>query len=64
MPLNLINSKRLLQLNRGTDYMDLDKAIICRSSIRKFQSRVVPRDLIEQSLQAAIYAPFAKNGQQ
>ena len=64
MPLNLINSKRLPQLNRGTDYMDLDKAIICRRSIRKFQYRVVPRDLIEQSLQAAIYTPFAKNGQQ
>jgi nitroreductase len=44
--------------------MDLDKAIKDRRSIRKFQSWKVPRDLIEQSLQAAIYAPSAKNGQQ
>ena len=35
-----------------------------RRSIRKFQSREVPRGLIEQSIQAAIYAPSAKNGQQ
>jgi nitroreductase len=44
--------------------MDLDKAIMGRRSIRKFQSREVPRELIEQTLQAAIYAPSAKNGQQ
>lgn len=44
--------------------MDLDVVIQGRRSIRKFQSRDVPRALIEQSIQAAIYAPSAKNGQQ
>jgi nitroreductase len=35
-----------------------------RRSIRKFQPREVTLDLIKQSIQAAIYAPSAKNGQQ
>jgi nitroreductase len=44
--------------------MDVDTAIRGRRSIRKFRSEPVPRDLITEALQAAIFAPSAKNGQQ
>ncbi len=44
--------------------MDVDTAIRGRRSIRRFQARSVPRELLEDALQAAIHAPSAKNGQQ
>ncbi len=43
--------------------MDTLSAINARRSIRKFQDQPVPRQLIEQILQAGIEAPSAKNRQ-
>ena len=38
-------------------------AIQNRRSIRKYQSKLVPRELVEQVLQAGILAPSSKNRQ-
>lgn len=44
--------------------MDLDKAIRGRRSIRSYLDKNVPEDLIRQIIEAATFAPSAKNGQQ
>ncbi len=44
--------------------MELDEALRCRRSIRKYASRAVPEDLVRQVIEAATFAPSAKNGQQ
>ena len=43
--------------------MNTQEAIASRRSIRKFQERPVPRELIERVLTAAIQAPSGKNRQ-
>lgn len=43
--------------------MKIGEAIAVRRSIRKFKSEPVPRDLIEQVLEAATQAPSGKNAQ-
>lgn len=43
--------------------MDVFEAISQRRSIRKFEDRPVPRELIEKILHAAILAPSGKNAQ-
>ncbi len=44
--------------------MDLDQAIKGRRSIRSYLKKAVPKKLVRQVIQAATYAPSAKNGQQ
>ncbi|MGC1119648.1 MAG: nitroreductase family protein [Candidatus Methanofastidiosia archaeon] len=44
--------------------MDLDEAIKGRRSIRSYLGNPVPEELIREVLEAATYAPSAKNGQQ
>ncbi len=43
--------------------MDALEAIFTRRSIRRYESRPVPEDLIERLLAAAMSAPSARNGQ-
>jgi nitroreductase len=43
--------------------MDVLEAILTRRSIRQFQDRPVPEDLIEKLLRAAMSAPGARNSQ-
>jgi nitroreductase len=43
--------------------MEVLEAILTRRSVRKFQDRAVPEDLIEKLLRAAMSAPSALNGQ-
>jgi hypothetical protein len=43
--------------------MEVLEAIRTRRSIRQFQERPVPEDLIEKLLRAAMSAPSARNGQ-
>ena len=43
--------------------MDAMEAIRTRRSIRKYEDRVVPQDLVDQLLAAAANAPHARNGQ-
>ena len=44
--------------------MELDEAIKGRRSIRRYQSKNVPKELIRQVIEAATFAPSAKNCQQ
>jgi len=44
--------------------MDLDKAIKGRRSIRSYLDKKVPEELVRQVIEAATYAPSAKNSQQ
>jgi nitroreductase len=44
--------------------MDLDEALRGRRSIRSFLGKDVPEESIRQIIEAAIFAPSAKNGQQ
>jgi nitroreductase len=44
--------------------MDLDEAIQGRRSIRSYEDRPVPMELIREVLEAGTWAPSAKNGQQ
>ena len=43
--------------------MDAHAAILTRSSVRDYQSKAVPRDLIDRLINAAIHAPTAANRQ-
>jgi nitroreductase len=45
------------------DAMDTLEAIYSRRSVRKFESRAVPEELIEKLLKAAMNAPTARNAQ-
>lgn len=44
--------------------MDLDQALKGRRSIRSYVDRAVPEGLINEVIEAATFAPSAKNGQQ
>ncbi|MCK4477789.1 nitroreductase family protein [Candidatus Bathyarchaeota archaeon] len=44
--------------------MDLDKALKGRRSIRSYLDKNVPEELVRQVIEAATFAPSAKNGQQ
>ncbi|MHA2286844.1 MAG: nitroreductase family protein [Candidatus Thorarchaeota archaeon] len=44
--------------------MDIDEAIKGRRSVRTYKSDEVGEDLVRQIIEAATYAPSAKNGQQ
>jgi len=44
--------------------MTVDKAVRERRSIRAYHDREVPEELIRQIIEAATFAPSAKNGQQ
>jgi len=44
--------------------MDLDKALRGRRSIRSYLDKNVPEELVRQVIEAATFAPSAKNGQQ
>lgn len=44
--------------------MDLDEAIRGRRSIREYEETGVPEKLVRQVIEAATFAPSAKNGQQ
>jgi nitroreductase len=44
--------------------MDLDEALKRRRSIRTYLNKSVPQDLIRQVIEAATFAPSAKNDQQ
>ena len=46
------------------EIVELDEAIRGRRSIRKYTDRPVPLELIRNVLEAATWAPSAKNGQQ
>lgn len=43
--------------------MDVLEAIFTRRSIRRFENRPVPSEMVEQLLKAAMYAPSARNTQ-
>ncbi|MCL2142192.1 MAG: nitroreductase family protein [Methanimicrococcus sp.] len=43
--------------------MDTNKAIYTRRSIRKYQNKPVPKELIEEAVKAAMFAPSARNQQ-
>lgn len=43
--------------------MDIFEAILTRRSVRQFQDRPVPEELVEKLLRAAAAAPSARNGQ-
>ncbi len=45
-------------------YMDLDEALRGRRSIREYTGKDVPEKLVRQVIEAATFAPSAKNGQQ
>ncbi|MBU7040209.1 MAG: nitroreductase family protein [Theionarchaea archaeon] len=53
-----------LSLSRKVNCVDLDEAIKGRRSIRSYLTDPVPEELIREVLEAATYAPSAKNGQQ
>jgi nitroreductase len=44
--------------------MELDQALEGRRSIRRYLDKDVPKDLVRQVIEAATFAPSAKNGQQ
>ncbi len=44
--------------------MELDQALKGRRSIRRYLDKDVPKDLVRQVIEAATFAPSAKNGQQ
>lgn len=44
--------------------MDLDEALTGRRSIRSYRTKEVPKELVRQVIEAATFAPSAKNGQQ
>lgn len=44
--------------------MDLDEALKDRRSIRSYLDKDVPEELVRQVIEAATFAPSAKNGQQ
>ena len=44
--------------------MELDEAIKGRRSVRSYEDRPVPMELIREALEAGTWAPSAKNGQQ
>jgi nitroreductase len=44
--------------------MDLDQGLKGRRSIRSYLKKPVPKKLVRQIIEAATYAPSAKNGQQ
>jgi nitroreductase len=44
--------------------MNLDEAIRGRSSICEYKEKSVPEELVRQAIEAATFAPSAKNGQQ
>jgi nitroreductase len=44
--------------------MELDEALTGRRSIRKYTDKPVPNELVRRVLEAGIWAPSAKNGQQ
>lgn len=44
--------------------MDLDEALRGRRSIREYVRKAVPEGLVRQVIEAATFAPSAKNGQQ
>jgi nitroreductase len=44
--------------------MDLDQALKGRRSVRSYLRKPVPKKLVKQIIEAATYAPSAKNGQQ
>jgi nitroreductase len=44
--------------------MDLDQALRGRRSIRSYLAKDVPEELVRQVIEAATFAPSAKNGQQ
>lgn len=44
--------------------MDLDEALRGRRSIREYVRKAVPEELVRQVIEAATFAPSAKNGQQ
>jgi nitroreductase len=58
----LIIQKLLYQVGDGN--MDLDEALRGRRSIREYVSKAVPEELVRQVIEAATFAPSAKNGQQ
>ncbi len=43
--------------------MDLDEAIRGRRSIREYEGKGIPKELVRQVIEAATFAPSAKNGQ-
>src|SRR5690554_4303151 len=47
----------------GVDVMQVGEAIVKRRSIRRFQDKPIPRQLVEQVLEAATLAPSGKNAQ-
>ncbi len=44
--------------------MDLDRALKGRRSVRDYLDKSVPEELVRQVIEAATFAPSAKNGQQ
>jgi nitroreductase len=44
--------------------MDLEEAMRGRRSIRSYLAKAVPEDMVKQVIEAATFAPSAKNGQQ
>lgn len=45
------------------DFLDIKQAILDRRSIRSYQDRPIPREMIEELLELAIKAPSGKNRQ-
>lgn len=43
--------------------MDLMEALYTRRSVRKYQNKPVPTEIIEEAVKAAMFAPSAKNQQ-
>ncbi|MDV0444606.1 NADPH-flavin oxidoreductase [Methanimicrococcus sp. At1] len=43
--------------------MDTMEALLTRRSVRKYQNKPVPRELIEEAVKAAMFAPSARNQQ-
>jgi nitroreductase len=60
----LTNTANTFEWNRGYSIMELDDAIRGRRSVRSYAAEVVPKELIREILEAATWAPSAKNGQQ
>ena len=60
--MNVVSSSNFLKVL--SSIMDIDSAIKGRRSIRTYKSDEVDEELIREIIEAATYAPSAKNGQQ
>ena len=55
--------KCLIRLADYIPYMELDVCIIGRRSIRRYEDKAVPKEVIDKLLEAGVWAPSGMNAQ-